>query len=105
VFHQRDDGIAEKAKFGRLATVASSVVRDLLAPPPTVALRLGVAAGAAVPETSVHEDGDVVVRQHEVGLAGQTAGLGGVANLESSGDGAHPPLGRGSFGRHPAHAL
>ena len=105
MFHQRDDGIAEPAKFSRLAAVAASVVRDLLAPPPTVALRLGVAAGAAVPKTSVHEDGDVVVGQHEVGLAGQLAGLGGVANFESSGDGAHPTLGRGSLHCHAPHAL
>jgi hypothetical protein len=28
-----------------------------------------------------------------------------VANLESSRDGTHPPLGRGSLGRHAAHAL
>jgi len=105
VLHQRDNGIAEQAKFGRLATVAPSVVRNLLAPPPTVALRLGVAAGAAVPKTSVHEDGDVVVGQHEVGLAGQPAGLGGVADLESSRDGTHAPLGCGSLRCHAPHAL
>jgi len=58
-----------------------------------------------MPEASVHEDGDIVVGQHEIGLTGQPAGLGGVANLESSRYGAHPPLGCGSFGRHTAHAL
>ena len=105
MLHQRDDGIAEPAKFSRLATVAASVVRDLLAPPPTVALRLGVAARAAVPETSVYEDGDVMVGQHEVGPARQPAGLGGVANLESSRDGTHPPLGRGSLGCNAPHAI
>jgi len=105
VLHQRDDGIAEPAKFSRLATVAASVVGDLLAPPPTVALGFGVAARAAVPETSVHEDGDVVVGQHEVGPARQPAGPGGVANFESSGDGAHPTLGRGSLHCHAPHAL
>lgn len=45
-----------------LAAVAFAVVGDFLAPPFAVALRLNVAAGAAVPKTAVHED-----RNFEVG--------------------------------------
>ena len=105
MLHQRDDGITEPSELGGLTSVASSVVGDLLAPPLTVAFRLGVAAGAAVPKTAVHEDSDVVVGQYEVGLTGQPAGLGGVTNLESSRDGTHSPLGCGSLGCHAAHTL
>ena len=86
-------------------SVASSVAGNLLAPPLTVAFRLGVAAGAAVPKTAVHEDSDVVVGQYEVGLTGQPAGLGGVVNLESSRDGTHSPLGGGSLGCHATHTF
>jgi hypothetical protein len=71
----------------------------------SLALWLGVAAGAAVPETSVHEYGDLVVGEQEVGLAGQPACLVGVANAETSGNGANPALGRGSLGGDAAHAL
>jgi len=38
-----------------------------------IPLGLDVAAGAAVPEAAVHEDGDPMVGEHEVGLAGEVS--------------------------------
>jgi hypothetical protein len=49
MFHKCDDRVAKPAQLGGLAAVAFAVVSDLLAPPFAVALRLGIAAGAAVP--------------------------------------------------------
>ena len=91
--------------MGCLAAVAFAVVSDLLAPPFAVALRLGIAAGAAVPKTAVHEDGNVEVGEHQIGLAGQPTGLCGVADAESAHHSADSTLGCGSFRCHAAHAF
>lgn len=49
------------------AAVASPVGRDLVAPERRVGLRLGGVLGAAVPETTVDEDGDAETPEHEIG--------------------------------------
>jgi hypothetical protein len=90
---------------GGLASVAASVVGDLLTPPLAVAFGFGVAAGAAMPKTAMHEDGHVVVEQYEVGFARQSMCLCGVADSETSHHGTHTTLGRGSLGCHTPHAL
>lgn len=105
MFHQSDDGIAKPAQLGGLSAVAFSVVGDLLAPPFAVALRLGVAAGAAVPETAVHEDGNVEVGEHQIGLARQPTILRCMSDSKTSGDSAHSTLGCGALGRHAPHAF
>lgn len=105
MFHQSDDRIAKPAQLGGLSAVAFAVVGDFLAPPFAVALRLGVAAGATVPKTAVHEDGNVEVGEHQIRLAGQPTVLGGMSDSEPSGDSAHSTLGCGALGRHAPHAF
>jgi len=98
VFHQSDNRVAKPAQLGGLAAVTFAVVGDLLAPPFAVALRLGVAARAAVPKTAVHEDSNVEVGEHQIGLARQPTVLRGMSDSETSGDSAHSTLGCGALG-------
>ncbi len=53
------------------AFVASNVVFALLIPELPVGFRPGVALGAAVPEASVDEDGDLLLGECKIGLSGQ----------------------------------
>jgi len=73
VLHKCDDGVAELAEVVSLAAITPTIVGDLLPPPLAIPLGLDVAAGAAVPEAAVHEDGDPMVGEHEVGLAGEVS--------------------------------
>jgi len=73
MLHQRDYGVAELAEVISLASVASTIVGDLLSPPLAIPLGFDVAARAPVPETSMHENGDSVIGEHEVGLAGEVS--------------------------------
>jgi len=73
VFHEGDDGVTELAKVVGLTAITPTIVGDLLPPPLTIPLGFDVAARAAVPETSMHENGDAVVGEYEVGLAGEVS--------------------------------
>jgi len=73
MLHQRDYGVAELAEVISLAAIAPTVVSYLLTPPPAIPLGFDVAAWAAVPETAVHENGDSVIGEQEVGLAGEVS--------------------------------
>lgn len=75
VLHERDYGVAELAEMVGLTAVAPTVVGYLLTPPPAIPLGFDVATWAAMPETAVHKDGDAVVGEYEVGLAGKISGL------------------------------
>jgi len=61
MFHQCDDRIAEPSELIGLASVAASVIGDLLVPPSAIAFRFDVAAWATVPKAAVNEDGNAVV--------------------------------------------
>lgn len=74
MLHDGDHGIAEFAELVGLAAVTPSVVCNLLTPPLTVPLRFDVAPWAPVPETTVNEDGDAVIREEEVGPSRQISG-------------------------------
>jgi hypothetical protein len=54
------------------AAVAGHVGLAFAVPEGAVGFRAGVALGAAVPEASVDEDGDFILRESEVGLSGQS---------------------------------
>ena len=73
VLHEGDDGEAELAEMVGLTAVAPTVVGYLLTPPPAIPLGFDVAAWAAVPEASMHENCDAVVGEHEVRLAGEVS--------------------------------
>ena len=105
MFHECHYRIIQDAKLLGLSSVASLVARNFLALPLAVVLRLGVAAGAAVPEISVYEDRDVMVGQYEIGLARKPLGLCRMPNSEPSNDGSHTTFGRSSSRRHAAHTL
>lgn len=62
---------AAGAELAGDAAVASHVVLALLVPEGAIGLGAGVALRAAVPETAVHENCDLLLREGEVGLAGQ----------------------------------
>lgn len=57
---------AQSAKLAGYATVSSSVVQDFSIPPCAVVFWGGIAAGAAMPKTSVDEDGQFKPRNHQV---------------------------------------
>jgi len=73
MLHQRHYGVAELAEVVSLAAIAPTVVSYLLTPPPAIPLGFDVATRAAVPEAAVHEDGDSMIWEHEVGLAGEVS--------------------------------
>jgi len=73
VFHEGDDGVTELAKVVGLTAITPTIVGDLLSPPLAIPLGFDVAARAPVPETSMHENGDSVIGEHEVGLAGEVS--------------------------------
>jgi len=73
VLHECDYGVAELAEVVGLAAITPTVVSNLLSPPLAIPLRFDVAARAAVPETAVHENGDSVIGEQEVGLAGEVS--------------------------------
>ncbi len=52
------------------ALIAGHVVFSLFVPELPVGFGAGVALGAAVPETSVDEDGDLLFRERKVGFSG-----------------------------------
>jgi len=105
VFHEGDDGVTELAKVVGLAAVAPTVVSYLLSPPLAIPLGFDVAARAAVPEASVHEDGDPMVGEHEVGLAGEVSGLRCMPDAQLSRDSPHASLGLGVPRCDSTHAL
>ena len=105
MFHLCDDRIAKPTQLIALTAVAAAVIGDFLAPLFAVALRLGVAAGAVVPETAVHEDGNVEVGEHQIGLARQPTILRCMSDFKTSGDSAHSTLGCGALGRHAPHTF
>lgn len=71
MLHERDYGEAEPAEVVGLASVPSTVVGYLLPPPLAIPVGFDVASRAAVPEASVYENGDSVIGEQEVGLAGE----------------------------------
>ena len=105
VFHQRDHRESEGPQMVGFPAVAATVGGDLLAPPPAIAFRLDEAARASVPETPVHEHGDAVIGEHEIGSPGEGGGLRGVPYPEPTHHGTNPAFGLGVVCRHPAHAL
>lgn len=66
-----DDYPSLAAELARDALVASHVAPALFIPELPVGFRAGVALRAAVPETSVYEDGDLLLGKGKVGLSGQ----------------------------------
>jgi len=56
-----------------LAAITPTIVGDLLPPPLAIPLGFDVATRAAVPEASMHENGDSVIGEYEVGLAGEVS--------------------------------
>jgi len=103
MLHERDNGEAEPTEVVGLASVAPPVIGYLLSPPLAIPLRFDVAARAAVPEASMHEDGDPMVGEHEVGLAGEVSRPRRVPDTYLSRDFSHPKLGPSSFPRNSSH--
>lgn len=73
VLHERDDGVAEPPQLVGLTSVAAAVVSDLLSPPSAIPPRFYVAARAPVPKATMHENGDSVIGEQQVGLAGEVS--------------------------------
>ncbi len=65
-----DDFPSLPAELAGDAFIAGNVVCAFFIPKCAVGFGAGVAPGAAVPETSVDEDGDFLLRECEVGLSG-----------------------------------
>lgn len=105
VFHERDHRESEGPQMVGFPAVAAAVGGDLLAPPPAIAFRLDEAARASVPETPVHEHGDAVIGEHEIGSTGEGGSPRGVPYPEPTHHGTNPAFGLGVARRHPAHAL
>jgi len=105
MLHERDYGEAEPTEVVGLASVASTVASNLLPPPLAIPLGFDVAARAAVPEASVHEDGDPMVGEHEVGLAGEVSGLRRVPDAQLSRDSPHASFGFCIFRGDATHPL
>lgn len=66
-----DDFPALASELAVYAAIASHVVLTLFIPELPICFRAGVALGAAVPKTSVDEDGDLLFGKGKVGLSGQ----------------------------------
>jgi len=103
VFHEGDDGVTELAKVVGLASVAPPVIGYLLSPPLAIPLGFDVAARAPVPETAVHENGDSVVGEHQVGLAREVSRPRRMPDTQLSRDSPHTSLGLRVSRRDLAH--
>ena len=66
-----DDFTALATELPVYAAVAGHVVFALFIPELPICFRASVALGAAVPETSVNEDGHLLLGEGKVGLSGQ----------------------------------
>lgn len=66
-----DDFPALATELAVDSSVAGHVVIALFVPEGTVGFRAGVAFGASVPETSIDEDGDLLLGKCKVGLSRQ----------------------------------
>ncbi len=65
-----DDFPASAAELAGDAAVAGHVFLTLFVPELPVGFRAGVALGAAVPETPVDKDGNLIFRKSKIGLSG-----------------------------------
>jgi len=74
VFPEAEDVPAGAAKNPVDATVTGAVGGEFTSPERGVALGLGAVAGAAVPETAVHKNGDAPGAEKEVGPDAKTGG-------------------------------
>ncbi len=66
-----DDFPSLPAELASDAFIAGHVLFAFTVPKCAVGFGAGIALGAAVPETSVDEDGDFLFREGKVGLSGQ----------------------------------
>ena len=73
MFHEGDHGVPELAEVVGLAAVTLTVVGDFFTPPLAISLRFYVAARAPVPKATMHENGDSVIGEQQVGLAGEVS--------------------------------
>ena len=71
VLPDADDCPSLLAELAGHALVPGYVVLALFIPESAVGFGSGVALWAAVPETSIHEDGDLLFGERKVGLSGQ----------------------------------
>ena len=71
VLPDADDAPALAAELAGYPLVTRHVVFALFVPELPISFRAGVALGAAVPEASIHEDGDLVFGKCKVGLSEQ----------------------------------
>ncbi len=69
VLPDADDFPSLTTKLAVHASVAANVVFALFVPEPPIGFGAFVALGARVPETSIHEDGDLLLWKRKIGLS------------------------------------